>query len=89
MSAIPFPSPTYLVGPNVPVFVLHELILEFGGVLEEVPLVAGPPQQVLDPLALPGVSPLAPVIIEPVALGSIFRSFAGRPHKAKKHFDLN
>ena len=58
----------YLVGRDVPVLVGQELFPELLGVLEEVPLVPGPPQQVLDPFALPRVAPLAPRVI---ALGIV------------------
>ena len=53
----------YLVGRDVPVLVGQELFPELLGVLEEMPLVPGPPQQVLDPLALPRVAPLAPRVV--------------------------
>ena len=61
----------YLVGSDVPVLVRHEFVLQLGRILEEVPFVAGPPQKILDPLALPGVCPLASQIV----LWWIFRFF--------------
>ena len=58
----------HLVWRDVPVLVGQELLSQLLGVLEEVSLVPGPPQQVLDPLALPRVAPLAPRVI---ALGTV------------------
>ena len=61
----------YLVGSDVPVLVRHEFVLQLRRVLKEVLLVAGLPQNILDPLALPGIRPLASQIV----LRWIFRSF--------------
>ena len=61
----------YLVGSDVPVLVRHEFVLQLRRVLKKVLLVAGLPQNILDPLALPGVRPLASQVV----LGWIFRSF--------------
>ena len=54
----------YLVRTDVPVLVGQELFPELLGVFEEVSLVPGPTQQVLDPLALPRVAPLAPRVVD-------------------------
>ena len=69
--------PTYLVWSDVPVLVGQESVLEQVGVLEEVPLVPGPPQEVLDPLALPvRVPPLAKAHGVTIVLCWISRYFA-------------